>query len=217
MAKSKKIIKNLRTDYKKSKIDFNNLKDSPVEMFISWLDDALLIDKEGAISCVLSTISSDNTPSSRVVLLRGVDENGFTFFTNYLSAKAQAIEQNNNIALNFYWPKLERQVRIVGKAIKISVEDSDAYFKSRPRESQLGAWISEQSREIELNYNFKEVLNELDSNVEGKEVKRPLHWGGYCVFPYKVEFWQGKPSRLHDRLIYVNTKNGAWKKERLAP
>ena len=217
MGKSKKDIKNLRIDFKKSQIDFNNLKEKPIKMFVSWLNDALAIDKEGAINCVLSTVSSDNTPSSRVVLLRGVDEKGFTFFTNYTSVKAQEIALNNNVALNFYWPKLERQVRIIGIATKISTKDSDSYFKSRPRKSQMGAWVSEQSKAIGLDYNFMGMLNKLENKFKGKEVERPLHWGGYCISPSKVEFWQGRPSRLHDRLVYVNAENGEWKKERLAP
>ena len=217
MVKSKKDIKNLRTDFRKSQIDFNNLNEKPVEMFILWLNDALAIDKEGAISCVLSTVSSDNIPSSRVVLLRGVDEKGFTFFTNYTSAKAEEIALNNNVALNFYWPKLERQVRIIGIATKISAKDSDSYFKSRPRKSQIGAWISEQSKVIGFYYNFMDMLHKLENKFKDKEIERPLHWGGYCIFPSKVEFWQGRPSRLHDRLVYVNARNGEWEKERLAP
>jgi len=119
--------------------------------------------------------------------------------------------------LNFYWPKLERQVRFIGITPKISTKDSDSYFKSRPRKSKMGAWVPEQSKAIELDYNFMGMLNKLENKFKGKEVERPLHWGGYCISPSKVEFWQGRPSRLHDRLVYVNAENGEWKKERLAP
>ena len=209
-------IKNLRVNYKKSAIEFNTLEDNPIQYFMNWFADALAVNKDEANACVLSTISALNTPSSIVVLLKGVNENGFTFFTNYTSSKAKDIEHNNNVALNFYWPELERQVRISGVAKKISAKESDAYFKSRPRESQMGAWVSEQSKTIKLYYNFLDSLNKLESKFKGKEIKRPLHWGGYCVVPTSVEFWQGRPSRLHDRLVY-ELDGEIWNKKRLAP
>ena len=209
-------IKNLRLNYKKSAIDFNTLEDNPIQYFMNWFADALAVNKDEANACVLSTISSLNTPSSRVVLLKEVNENGFTFFTNYTSSKAKDIEHNNNVALNFYWPELERQVRINGVAKKIPVKESDAYFKSRPRESQMGAWVSEQSKAIKLYYNFSDSLNKLESKFKGKEIERPLHWGGYCIVPASVEFWQGRPSRLHDRLVY-ELDGEIWNKKRLAP
>ena len=209
-------IKNLHLNYKKSAIDFTTLEDSPIQYFMNWFTDALTVNKDEANACVLSTVSALNIPSSRVVLLKGVNENGFTFFTNYTSSKAKDIEYNNNVALNFYWPELERQVRISGIAKKISAKESDAYFKSRPRESQMGAWVSEQSKAIKLYYNFSDSLNKLESKFKGKEIDRPLHWGGYCVVPTSVEFWQGRPSRLHDRLVY-DLNGEIWNKKRLAP
>ena len=209
-------IKNLRVNYKKSAIEFNTLEDNPIQYFMNWFADALTVNKDEANACVLSTISALNTPSSRVVLLKEVNENGFTFFTNYTSRKAKDIEHNNNVALNFYWPELERQVRINGVAKKISAKESDAYFKSRPRESQMGAWVSEQSKAIKLDYNFMDSLNKLESKFKGKEIKRPLHWGGYCIVPTSVEFWQGRPSRLHDRLVYELDEE-IWNKRRLSP
>ena len=209
-------IKNLRLNYQKSAIDFSNAEDNPVQFFLNWFNDALEVNKDEANACVLSTISDENKPDSRVVLLKAINEKGFTFFTNYTSSKAAHIENNNNVALNFYWPELERQVRISGVAQKISAKDSDAYFKSRPRESQMGAWVSEQSKVINLYYSFMETLNKLESTFKGKEVERPLHWGGYCILPNKVEFWQGRPSRLHDRLVYEIDGN-KWNKKRLAP
>ena len=209
-------IKNLRVNYKKSAIEFNILEDNPIQYFMNWFADALVVNKDEANACVLSTISALNTPLSRVVLLKEVNENGFTFFTNYTSSKAKDIEYNNNVALNFYWPELERQVRISGVAQKISAKASDAYFKSRPRESQMGAWVSEQSKAIKLYYNFSDSLNKLESKFKEKEIKRPLHWGGYCIVPTSVEFWQGRPSRLHDRLVY-ELDGEIWNKKRLAP
>ena len=209
-------IKNLRLNYKKSTIDFKNLAKNPIQYFMNWFEDALKVSKQEANACVLSSVSSDNYPSSRVVLLKGINENGFTFFTNYKSSKAKDIDANPNVALNFYWPELERQVRIAGIAKKITINDSDTYFKSRPRESQMGAWLSDQSKVIGLDYNFMETLNSLESKFKDKEVARPLHWGGYCIEPIKVEFWQGRPSRLHDRLEYKR-EDGKWIYKRLAP
>ncbi len=211
-----KKISKIREDYKKSKIDFRNIPAHPIKMFNDWFEMALELDKDNAISFVLSTVSSENIPSSRVVLLRGVDENGFTFFTNYESAKSKDIEANNMVSANFFWEKLEKQVRITGKAIKISASESDKYFSSRPRESQLGAWSSKQSSIINIYYKLMNKMDEFKGIFKGKKVERPLHWGGYCIDPEKVEFWQGRPFRLHDRLLFTKDKT-KWKKERLAP
>jgi pyridoxamine 5'-phosphate oxidase len=209
-------LKNIRINYKKSKIDFENLDENPITFFLKWLDEALEINKDEANACILSTISHDNKPSSRVVLLKDVSDKGFIFFTNYKSNKSLDIENNNYVALNFYWPELERQVRISGEAKKTDAKDSDNYFKSRPRESQLGAWLSNQSTLIDLNYNFIDSLEVLESKFKDKEVPRPLHWGGYCINADKIEFWQGRPLRLHDRILYkLNGEN--WHKKRLAP
>jgi len=209
-------LKNLRLNYKKSSIDFKNLEDNPISFFLKWFDDALKVNKDEANACVLSTVSVENKPSSRVVLLKSVNEKGFTFFTNYKSDKSLDIQNNPNVSLNFYWPELERQVRITGIAEQISPKDSDEYFKNRPRESQMGAWLSHQSTSIGLYYDFMDTLNKLESTFKGKDIERPLHWGGYCVIPSKIEFWQGRPSRLHDRLLYEFDEN-IWNKKRLAP
>ena len=209
-------LKNLRLNYKKSSIDFKNLEDNPISFFLKWFDDALKVNKDEANACVLSTVSVENKPSSRVVLLKSVNEKGFTFFTNYKSNKSLDIQNNPNVSLNFYWPELERQVRITGVAEQISPKDSDEYFKNRPRESQMGAWLSHQSTSIGLYYDFMDTLNKLESSFKGKDIERPLHWGGYCIIPSKIEFWQGRPSRLHDRLLYEFDEN-VWNKKRLAP
>jgi pyridoxamine 5'-phosphate oxidase len=209
-------LKNLRLNYKKSSIDFKNLEDNPISFFLKWFDDALKLNKDEANACILSTVSVENKPSSRVVLLKSVNKKGFTFFTNYKSNKSLDIQNNPNVSLNFYWPELERQVRITGIAEQISPKDSDEYFKNRPRESQMGAWLSHQSTSIGLYYDFMDTLNKLESTFKGKDIERPLHWGGYCVIPSKIEFWQGRPSRLHDRLLYEFDEN-IWNKKRLAP
>ena len=209
-------LKNLRLNYKKSSIDFKNLEDNPISFFLKWFDDALKVNKDEANACVLSTVSVENKPSSRVVLLKSVNEKGFTFFTNYKSNKSLDIQNNPNVSLNFYWPELERQVRITGVAEQISSKDSDEYFKNRPRESQMGAWLSHQSTSIGIYYDFMDTLNKLESSFKGKDIERPLHWGGYCIITSKIEFWQGRPSRLHDRLLYEFDEN-VWNKKRLAP
>ena len=211
-----KKISEIREDFKKSKIDFSNIPDHPIKMFNDWFEIALESDKENAISFVLSTVSSENIPSSRVVFLRWVDKNGFTFFTNYESAKSKDIEVNNMVSANFFWEKLEKQVRITGKAIKISASESDKYFISRPRDNQLGAWSSNQSSIINIYYKLRNKMDEFEGIFKGKKVERPLHWGGYCIDPEKVEFWQGRPFRLHDRLLFTKGKT-RWKKERLSP
>ena len=209
-------LKNMRINYQKSEIDFQNLDDDPIKFFIKWFDDAVKTNKNEANACVLSTVSLDLKPSSRVVLLKGFSEKGFVFFTNYNSKKSADIEANNYVALNFYWPELERQVRVAGVANKISNVDSDNYFQSRPRSSQLGALISNQSSYIDLNFNFQDSLDSLESTLSQEKIKRPLNWGGYCVKPDKVEFWQGRPSRFHDRILYKF--NGCfWDRKRLAP
>ena len=209
-------LNNLRLNYKKSSIDFKNLEDNPISFFLKWFDDELKVNKDEANACVLSTVSVENKPSSRVVLLKSVNEKGFTFFTNYKSNKSLDIQNNPNVSLNFYWPELERQVRITGIAEQISPKDSDEYFKNRPRESQMGAWLSHQSTSIGLYYDFMDTLKKLESSFKGKDIERPLHWGGYCIIHSKIEFWQGRPSRLHDRLLYEFDEN-IWNKKRLAP
>ena len=209
-------LKNLRLNYKKSSIDFKNLDYNPISFFLKWFDDALKVNKDETNACVLSTVSVENKPTSRVVLLKSVNEKGFTFFTNYKSNKSLDIQNNPNVSLNFYWPELERQVRITGVSEQISPKDSDEYFKNRPRESQMGAWLSHQSTSIGLYYDFMDTLNKLESTFKGKDIERPLHWGGYCIIPSKIEFWQGRPSRLHDRLLYEFDEN-VWNKKRLAP
>jgi len=211
----KKKIKHLREDFNRYKIDFKNLPEHPVSLFSKWMEQALEKNDE-ANAFVLSTVSDKNTPSSRVLLLRDFDTKGFTFFTNYKSIKANDIENNNNVALNFYWPKFQRQVRIIGLAEKILDLDSDKYFSSRPRESQIGAWVSQQSAIIPLDTAFANKMQNMANKFKGKKVERPLNWGGYKVMPKSVEFWQGRPSRLHDRVRYTLDK-GSWKLDRLSP
>ena len=216
MSNPKKNIENIRVDYNKSNIDYNQMPDSPFELFKFWLDKAILVDNENANAFVLSTVSSNSLPSSRVVLLRGLDNNGLTFFTNYNSSKSLDIDINNNVSINFFWPQLEKQVRILGSASKISSDESDIYFNSRPKHSQLGALLSKQSTEISLDHDYTNHLSKLEAEHANKKVIRPKYWGGYRVKPEYFEFWQGRPSRLHDRLCY-SYKNNSWLKTRKSP
>ncbi|MGY8931722.1 MAG: pyridoxamine 5'-phosphate oxidase [Flavobacteriales bacterium] len=216
MSNPKKNIENIRVDYNKSIIDYNQMPDSPFELFKLWLDKAILVDNDNANAFVLSTVSSKGLPSSRVVLLRGLDNNGLTFFTNYNSCKSLNIDVNNNVSINFFWPQLEKQVRILGIASKISSDESDIYFNSRPKQSQLGALLSNQSTEISLDHDYTNHLFKLEAEHVNKEVIRPKYWGGYVVKPEYFEFWQGRPSRLHDRLCY-SYENDSWLKTRKAP
>ena len=213
---SLKEISNIREDFTKSKIDYSTVPESPFTLFENWFEMALLDDKENAICFVLSTITERNKPSSRVVLLRGLNEKGFTFYTNYNSDKAKDIDHNNYVSANFFWNNLEKQVRITGLANKISSEESDQYFKGRPRGSQLGAWVSNQSSVVNFDDDFSIRSMEVENQFNGLEVSRPENWGGYCIIPEKIEFWQGRPSRLHDRLVYKK-KGDIWIKERLSP
>lgn len=206
----------MRLSYKKSQIDFKNLDENPIDFFLKWFEHALKLQKKEVNACILSTVNTDNKPSSRVVLLKSIDKEGFTFFTNYNSHKSLDIDKNPHVALNFYWPELERQVRVSGVANKISSKDSDEYFKCRPRESQVGSWLSHQSAVIPMCHDFTQPLDDIDNRFKGNDVERPLYWGGYSIMPNRMEFWQGRPSRLHDRLLY-ELKKGVWKKKRLAP
>ena len=207
-------FKKARLDYNIGSIDFNNIID-PIILFRKWFDEVYQIDEEEAVSMNLSTISSDNYPNSRIVLLRGL-EDGFVFYTNYKSKKGREIDKNPKAHINFYWPSLERQVRIKGIINKTSAEVSDKYFLSRPLKSRIGAILSVQSSEISLQKDLqKELLEEINRN-QSKEIQRPIYWGGYCLEPLEIEFWQGKDARLHDRLLYERV-NDEWIPKRLSP
>ena len=212
----KEIINSLRHDFSKDTLDEKTARPNPFEQFGLWIGEALEKQLHEPNAMVLSTATPDAKPSSRVVLLRGFDEAGFTFFTNYESRKAVEIQANPHAALLFYWAQIEKQVRIEGEITKIDGKDSDAYFASRPRESRVGALASPQSRVIESRRALEEKFAELNEQMAGAEITRPRHWGGYVVKPEIFEFWQGRASRLHDRLRYVKNESG-WRIERLAP
>ncbi len=210
-------IADIRKNYSQKNLSEEDAAINPIQQFLSWWNEAVASEIDEVNAMTLATASQDGVPSARIVLLKGFDETGFTFFTNYSSFKGQQLAENPKACLVFFWKELERQVRITGLIGKLSEAASDEYFHSRPEGSQIGAIASPQSQVIEnrewLDNNYKELEKEL----QGKKMQRPSHWGGYTVKPVIVEFWQGRPSRLHDRLQYTLDDNGGWKIERLAP
>lgn len=209
-------IQAIRTDYAKSKLDELTVNKNPILQFKEWLSAALRSQLIEPTAMCISTLDSAGFPSGRIVLLRAVNETGFTFFTNYTSQKGKDIERYPKVSLNFFWPDLERQVRVVGTIAKISPKDSDEYFNSRPRQSQIGAWASDQSEVLSHRSALEEKEKEFEKIFENKPVPRPEFWGGYNVSPLVIEFWQGRPSRLHDRIRY-SLLHGEWEIERLNP
>ncbi len=212
-----KSISNLREDYQKSTLEITDVSQKPIQQFQTWFDEARKAEVLEPNAMTLSTINEEDRPSSRIVLLKSLDERGFVFFTNYKSDKGQQLEKNPFAALTFVWLDLQRQVRVEGKVEKISKEESDTYFNSRPRKSRIGAWTSPQSEVIPNREFLDQQEKHFQEKFEGKEPPRPPHWGGFRIVPDCVEFWQGRSSRLHDRLRYTLQKDNSWKIERLAP
>lgn len=210
-------IADIRKDYSKKMLQETDVHADAIEQFKTWWTEAVdsAIDEVNAMT--LATASAQGKPSARVVLLKGFNESGFIFFTNYHSQKASEIEENPRVSLVFFWKELERQVRIDGTIKKITAEDSDEYFYSRPVESRIGAWASPQSKVIASRKVIEENVVELEKSFAGKMIDRPPHWGGYIVKPAVIEFWQGRSSRLHDRLQYSLNEMGQWEIKRLAP
>lgn len=204
----------MRHRYEKLELLEQGTSQNPFELFDSWFQAASQESQLEANAMTLATVNAHNEPEARMVLLKDYSENGFVFFTNYDSAKGHAIAQNPQLCLLFFWPKQERQVRINGYATKLSETDSTEYFNSRPYDSRIGAWASLQSQAIsrdELERRYQSY-----AEMYPTEVPRPPHWGGYLVVPSKIEFWQGRPSRMHDRLLYCK-ENDKWSMTRLAP
>ena len=206
----------LRKEYTRAGLDRGDVDPDPVLQFHNWFEKVIEADLHEPNAMILATASREGNPSARVVLLKGYDERGFVFYTNYEGRKARELDSNPLCALLFYWGELERQVRIEGRACRISGEESDSYFLSRPRGSRLAAWASEQSRPVESRRILEERVRALEADYEGREVPRPPFWGGYRVEPEVIEFWQGRENRLHDRLVYRRTE-GEWRIERLQP
>jgi pyridoxamine 5'-phosphate oxidase len=206
----------LRKEYTSAGLDKAGVDPDPIVQFHEWFENAVEADLHEPNAMILATATTDGKPSARTVLLKGYDERGFVFYTNYEGRKAAELEVNPTCALLFYWGELERQVRIEGRASRLSSEESDAYFAGRPRGSRLGAWASEQSHPVEDRSILEERVRALEAEYEGREIPRPPFWGGYRVEPDTIEFWQGRENRLHDRIVYHRSGRG-WKIVRLQP
>ena len=207
----------IRKDYKLQSLDEKDVHPDPMKQFEKWWQDVLGSTIEEVNAMTLATANKNGRPSARIVLLKGFTREGFIFFTNYESHKGSELLENPQASLVFFWKELERQVRIEGKAEKISGEESDIYFSSRPEGSKIGAWASPQSKVIASREIIETNVTATEKKFEGAEIQRPPHWGGYIIKPSVIEFWQGRPSRLHDRIQYSKPENGNWKIERLAP
>ena len=210
-------IADIRKDYKMRSLSEAEVDADPLKQFQHWWQDALNAKIEEVNAMTLATASPDGVPSARILLLKGLSEKGFVFFTNYNSFKGQQLAENPRASLVFFWKEVERQVRITGVVEKLPDAENDEYFNSRPEGSRIGAWASPQSQVIESREWLQANTVKLQQQFINKPLERPPHWGGYVVKPISIEFWQGRPNRLHDRLQYTLNEMGSWKIERLAP
>lgn len=210
-------LSDIRKEYKKGILTKSNISNNPFEQFAHWLDDALASGEDDPTAMIVATVSADGHPSTRTVLLKGVENGKFLFFTNYESRKGRQLASNPYISLSFVWHKQERQIHIEGKAERCSSEDSDTYFATRPYKSKIGARISPQSHVIKSRMDILRAFIKEAAKLAGHPVKRPDNWGGFAVTPTRFEFWQGRENRLHDRFQYSLQENGSWELLRLAP
>jgi pyridoxamine 5'-phosphate oxidase len=209
-------LDHIRKEYNINSLDEQRVSRDPLEQFTNWFKDAIDSGLDEPTAMFLATVSKEGQPSGRIVLLKGFDENGFVFFTNYSSRKGEEIDQNPLVALAFFWKELERQVRITGRVERIPLHDSEIYFKSRPRDSQVSASVSPQSKVVPGRKYLEDLRMEFIEKHGDEDLKRPFSWGGYLVVPETIEFWQGREHRLHDRIHYRKDKS-QWIMERLAP
>ncbi|WP_069130142.1 pyridoxamine 5'-phosphate oxidase [Rhodohalobacter halophilus] len=209
-------IADLRKRYTRNGLDEKDLPLNPIELFRMWIDEALDAEVPEPNAMALATVTEAGAPNVRMVLLKGIDELSARFFTNYQSRKGRELESTPSAACTIWWAELERQIRFSGRVKKLSVAESEEYFRSRPRESRIGAWASEQSRPVANRTELEERFIEVEQMFEGKEIPKPQHWGGYKIIFETIEFWQGRPGRLHDRIFY-QLSSGKWNRQRLAP
>ncbi len=207
-----------RKSYERAILDEHGIDLDPFQQFTIWYDEAVAAGLPEPEAMTLSTATLEGQPSARIVLLRGYDERGFCFFSNYSSQKGQELAANPYAAVTFHWVELERQVRIAGRVEKVTEAESDAYFQSRPSQSRIGAWSSPQSSVISSRDALEELFKKYQEQyLDETAIPRPEHWGGYRVIPKRIEFWQGRPNRLHDRLRFIRIDQGPWTLQRLAP
>jgi pyridoxamine 5'-phosphate oxidase len=209
-------LNTVRRDFANQPLTLESVGKDPYVFFEKWFDDAVGAEVPDPMAMSLATASATGEPGVCVVYLRDISDKGLVFFTNYLSRKGKHLEENNQVSANFFWVELDRQIRFTGVAQKTQPAVSDAYFSKRPRPSQLGAWASEQSQQIKSREVLENRYRQFEKQFEGGEVSRPKHWGGYLMMPHTIEFWQGRPNRLHDRIVFKKDENG-WNKFRLAP
>ncbi len=210
-------IANIRKDYQLRSLSEKDVQTNAIDQFKVWWQEAVNSNLDEVNAMTLATASADGVPCARIVLLKGFDNNGFVFFTNYESYKGKQLEENPRASLVFFWRELQRQVVITGLVEKVSAEESEEYFNSRPEKSRIGAWTSPQSAVIENREWLEEREKEMTKKYTGQQIPKPSYWGGYRVKPVSIEFWQGRPSRLHDRLQYILEADGKWKIQRVAP
>lgn len=210
-------IADLRREYTRAVLREDELHPDPIEQFREWFSQALETDVHEPTAMTLATASPDGRPSARMVLLKGIEPEGFVFYTDYRSRKARELEANPHAALVFFWPELERQVRVTGVVRRVTAAESEAYFRSRPPGSRIAAWASRQSEVLQSRAELEDRIREMRERFADGEIPLPPHWGGYRLEPETIEFWQGRESRLHDRIRYSRLSDGGWRTERLSP
>jgi len=210
-------IQKNRRDFQNEELDEHSAQKDPFKLFEKWFEELLKSEVLDPYAFTLATSGSDNQPSARVLYMRDVTEKGITCYTNYNSQKGKDLSENPRFSANFFWPELARQVRFAGTVKKVEGSNSDDYFNSRPRESKVGAWASNQSSELLNRRELEDKVKTYTEKFEGQKVPRPPHWGGYLLMPNEIEFWQGRESRLHDRLRYRKVEEGKWQLNRLSP